>query len=212
MFRWKIVSFLCFVTVGAFFMGQHMAQVSPQDREQYFRLLESSQMTEESALKTLCETRQRRKNIQKDIWAVQAGKPRLHLRILADRGALTLSYNLGKIEAEEHLEELRCWIQEKCLESSGQIHNRGPLQLRQKLQYLESNTGVYSYQKQALNAEKVSLWQYNLPGHDWISEPLEEEAELSGDASRIHFYFDENSPSFRAYKVRATLQTPEDIL
>ena len=111
---------------------------------------------------SISTTHQQRKNVKKEIYFVQEDNSRLHYRIYSESSLLTMQPQTEgkKIELNEKLEKIKCWMQDKLYYSSP---GTGPMQ---QIRFLEAEEGVYCYTSQQFLAQAVALSLFRLPDHD----------------------------------------------
>jgi len=146
--------FLFCYALGIFFFA---IRIRPEDQKTYSTLIEESDV--------LCSKRafekkpamQQRFDVQKDIWTLD-GVERSHARLNSRDSTLTLRQRGKKFKAEEKLQGVSGWMQEK----KSQISNTGPIHLQadgkiQKLpsqfltHHLEADKATYDGKTLSLN-------------------------------------------------------------
>lgn len=153
-----------------------------------------------SAKGALTTTHQERKNVKKEIYFVQEDNTRLHYRIYSEKSLLTVQPQKGekKIEFNEKLEKIKCWMQDKLYYLSPGVE---PMQ---QIRFLEAEDGLYCYTSQQFLAQSVTLSLFRFSGHDLPME-LKTAPFLKGIAKDVSFAVSGKTPSFKAQHFKAEL-------
>lgn len=145
-------------------------------------------------------THQQRKNVKKEIYFTQEDNTRLHYRICSESSLLTLQPRTEgkKIELNEKLEKIKCWMQDKLYYSTP---GAGPMQ---QIRFLEAQEGLYCYSSQQFLAQAVTLSLFRLPEHD-LPKEIRTPPFLKGIARDVSFAVSGKTPSFTAQHFKAEL-------
>ncbi len=143
---------------------------------------------------------QSRLRVGKDIWFSEEDGSRLQYRIESASSFLQLEPKGKKIDIIEHLEQMRCWMQDKLL------HSPNSQEMLQHTRYFTAREGTYHFLSQLLVAERATLSLYRMPGEflPTTGSMPEYAPFLSGEAKRISFAVSGNTPSFEAEDFKAS--------
>ncbi len=188
---------LFFFSLGALWF---FAWPKDQDRKDYLAFAGQSKHVA-SHPSPICQNRLK---VCKDIWVTEENQQRLHYRIESASSSLTLEPKGHKMDIIEHLEQMRCWMQDKLLTSNKN-------DVSQQTRYFTAREGVYHFLSQQLIADKATLSFYRMAGDKLpelgrlpISEPF-----LTGEAKQIAFSVSGSTPMFQAYDFKASLSNAE---
>jgi hypothetical protein len=172
--------------------------VRPRDIEACRRLQMQDKIVSSQGLVTT--THQQRKNVKKEIYFTQEDNTRLHYRICSESSLLTLQPHTEgkKIELNEKLEKIKCWMQDKLYYSAP---GTGPMQ---QIRFLEAQDGLYCYSSQQFLAQAVKLSLFRLPEHD-LPKEIRTTPFLKGIAKDVSFAVSGKTPSFKAQHFKAEL-------
>jgi hypothetical protein len=195
--RMTIYTSVCLLLVLCIW-GLAFVRVRPRDIEACKRMQMQDKIASSQGL--ISTTHQQRKNVKKEIYFVQEDNSRLHYRIYSQSSLLTMQPQIEgkKIELNEKLEKIKCWMQDKLYYSSPGI---GPMQ---QIRFLEAEEGVYCYTSQQFLAQSVALSLYRLPDHD-LPKDIRATAFLKGIAKDVSFAVSGKTPSFKAQHFKAEL-------
>jgi hypothetical protein len=145
---------------------------------------------------------QNRLKVCKDIWFSQAPETRLHYRIESASSALTFEPRGTKIDIIEHLEQMRCWMQDKITPGAS---------VSQQARYFTAREGTYNFLSQQLLADKATLSLYRMPGDRLpeIGRMPSCEPFLAGEAATVAFSVAGNTPKFQANDFKASMSPKE---
>lgn len=138
-------------------------------------------------------TEQHRGKVVKEIFFTDNEGQRLHYRIESDASTLTLQPEGPHVDIIEHLQGMRCWMQDKLEEDAQQIR------------YFEATDGIYRYSAQRFLAQSVALSLYRLPGHDLPVQWEDKSPFLKGTADSVSFAVSGKTPQFQATQFTASL-------
>lgn len=172
--------------------------VRPRDIEMCRRLQKQDRIASSQGL--ISTTHQQRKNVKKEIYFVQEDNTRLHYRIHSESSLLTMQPQSEgkKIELNEKLEKIQCWMQDKLYNSSS---GTDPMQ---QIRYLQAQEGVYCYTSQQFLAQSVALSLFRLPQHE-LPQEIHAQPFLKGIAKDVSFAVSGKTPSFKAQHFKAEL-------
>jgi hypothetical protein len=142
---------------------------------------------------------QNRTHVQKDIWITEQNLQRLQNRIDSQKSVLVLQPRINSIEITEQLYDVKCWSQEKILDT--------PQTPMYQLRVLQAKEGLYKYQTQTFEATDATLALYKIPGSSLITNLVHHKSFLQGTAKEISFTVKEGSPRFQAHQFQASLSS-----
>lgn len=180
--------------------GILFVRVRPRDIETCRRLQLQDKIASSQGLLNM--THQQRKNVKKDIYFVQEDNTRLHYRIHSQSSLLIVQPRDGgkKIELNEKLEKIKCWMQDKLYYASS---GESPMQ---QIRFLEAEEGLYCYTSQQFIAQSVALSLFRLPDHN-LPQELRAMPFLKGLAQDVSFAVSGKTPSFKAQHFKAELKS-----
>ena len=145
---------------------------------------------------------QNRLKVCKDIWFSESPASRLHYRIESASSALTFEPIGKKVDIIEHLEQMRCWMQDKITPGTNPS---------QQTRYFTAREGVYHFLSQQLIADKATLSLYRMAGSTLpeIGRMPSSDPFLSGEATKIAFSVAGNTPKFQANDFKASMSSKE---
>jgi|SRR5579862_6890105 len=195
--RVTIYTLVCLALLFCVF-GLLFVHVRPRDMEACRRLQMQDKIVSTQGL--ISTTHQQRKNVKKDIYFLQEDNSRLHYRIYSQSSLLTMQPQAEgkKIELNEKLEKIKCWMQDKLYYSSPGV---GAMQ---QIRFLEAEEGVYCYTSQQFLAQSVTLSLFRLPDHD-LPNDIRAVPFLKGIAQDVSFAVSGKTPSFKAQHFKAEL-------
>ncbi len=141
---------------------------------------------------------QNRKGVVKEIYFTQEDNTRLQYRIESESSLLTIIPNGTKLDLNEKLENIKCWMQDKIYYTPGK-------QPMQQIRFLEAKDGVYLYNSQQFLAQTVTLSLYRLSSHILPSVLKKQSPFLKGIAEDISFVVSGKTPQFQAHHFQALL-------
>ena len=179
---------LCFLVLWLF------AWPKGHDRNVYRNY---STKTKKFSPSSICQNRLK---VCKDIWFT--GANRLHYRIESTSSALTFEPRGSKIDIVEHLEQMRCWMQDKIITSPSAL---------QHTRYFTAREGIYNFLSQQLIADKATLSLYRMPGSSLpeIGRMPAFDPFLSGEATKVAFSVAGSIPKFQASDFKASMSHKE---
>lgn len=163
----------------------------------------AKETSHKSPLKPLAS--QRRQSIIKEFWKTNDSNERLQTRITSAASEIAISSNGKKMDVEEEMHSVKCWIQEKIDRGST------PSESTQKVRFFTADTGKYQYRSHLFKSDKVNLSILELSG-ETLPEVTDEMnlEELSANApiatvvaEKVTLDLHEKTPAFYAKKVRA---------
>lgn len=195
--RITVYSFIC-LTLTMLFLGILFVRVRPSDLKACAHIRLKDTIASSQGL--LAATQQERKNVKKDIYFAQEDNSRLHYRIYSQTSLLTMQPKgqTKKIELNEKLEKIKCWMQDKLYYSTP---GEGPMQ---HIRFLEAEEGLYCYTSQQFLAQSVALSLFRLPDHD-LPKELKSTPFLKGIAQDVSFAVSGKTPNFKAQYFKAEL-------
>lgn len=200
MFRKTIFSYT-FVIVGLIaswlFLTLHVSQ---NDRKR-FRDLQQKGHAIAAAYESR-STKQNRAGVRKDLWITQEGGMRLHDRIESVSSILTLTPIDDHMDIMEHLNQIRCTMQDKFFEQNGSVY--------QQVRYFDANTGIYQYSTNGFTAQAVSLALYRLPGKNLPETLIKQQPFLKGIAQDVSFAVAGKASQFQAKQFKASFVGQKD--
>lgn len=200
----KHFSLLAFFLVAAASLSWifHCSFPRQNDRARYRAFKEKQQEMSQSSSKIVSDNAyQTRTDVRKDIWITEADNRRMHYRIESKSSLLKLTPKENKVELVENLQGIKCWMQDKLLiteEKEGM-----PLQ---QVRYLEADAGLYRYNTQQFEADRVSLSFLRLPGHTLTFDAGPKDAFLRGMAQNVSFVISDGIPQFQAKNFKASMK------
>lgn len=147
-------------------------------------------------------TKQNRAGVRKDLWITQEGGVRLHDRIESASSVLTLTPIDDHMDIIEHLNQIRCSMQDKIAEQNGIFS--------QQVRYFDANSGIYQYSSNRFTAETVSLALYKLPGKDLPLSVSKNSPYLKGVAKDVSFAVAGKASQFQAKHFKASFGGQKD--
>lgn len=147
-------------------------------------------------------TYQTKTHVQKEIWQ-SSETGRLHSKILADEGLVSIKRQNKKIILQEKMKNILCLIQESLEEEDHKIF--------QNLRVLKAPLGVYDYAHHSFSSQKVFVDLYKIPLTNSLTYPLDYPSYLKGKAYHVFMTFKDHNPQFEALTFQADIQPSEDL-
>jgi len=188
----------CFLLIIWFLL---FVVVYPSDLKKYKSFLDNSKISSSKQLSST--TNQKRQGVRKDIWFTQDDLSRLHYRIDSEYSMLTLVPEGSSWDVIEHLEKIKCWMQDKLYV----VDANSPFM--QQVRYFEADQGSYQFKLQQFDAKTVALSLFRLPGHTLTFAEDPKNAFLKGVAQDVSFSVAGKTPQFQAQHFKAFLKPQE---
>ena len=158
-------------------------------------LIEQKKITKEPLSSVIQQVRE---NVHKDIWYTQDDQTRLQYKIESPFSLLILSPSEGKIEVEEQLLDISCWMQEKIFEKEGELF--------QSVRFLQAKQGIYHYHQQKFQAENADISFFTYKGQELPLFCSDTPPFLRGRAKKIEISAEGKVPHFQAHEFQANLK------
>jgi len=130
----------------------------------------------------------------KDLWIGS-----LHYHIENESSTLTFLPRDNALEVVEHLNHVRCWMQDKLFPST---ENKGPTQ---QIRYMKAKDATYLYHYNQFLTNGVLVSMYRADGHQLQTTFSQDNVFLRGSASEASFSISDNTPEFFAQNFRAQI-------
>lgn len=232
--------FFCYAIAICLLIGVAFAltikTVTESDQDEYQELMRKFAGEDKNVIpETSYTLNQRRQGVRKDIVFVEDGD-RKKLSLTSAKAEVIVDKIDKHILVNEKLMDVCCWMQEELYyrlpdgrEAKRQpnglllIHKGHPedpqawidervttVEPWQRLRYMEADVAYYSYASEILEAERVNISRYDLPGHDLLEHfdgftPL-----LTGLAESVSFSLGGKELNFKATKFKAVVNTMEN--
>lgn len=189
---------LVFIAVGVIYT--FLIQLHPEDSLSYHKLVQASaELRSHKALEKE-PAHQFRKGVQKDIWMTK-GENRVQFKLNSAESHLILSQNKKKLEAVEHLSQIKCLMQESI----------DPTTSTQQLRALDAKAGTYYFPSHRFTADTVHLAFYQSPGLELPSSLEMEQPFLTGIAQQTTFSMSDKQPHFKARFLKIHLDPKREL-
>lgn len=234
-FTKKVVIWSVILVIGAAFLGLQLVSVDDPDIQQYYQLLESSQVSHDSS-SALCGCQQR-EGVQKIV--VMSKKNGRHmLRLHGGTSLLKFSFQQDKCDLVEQMDAVTCDQQETLfyrlkdgrnleMQDNGRLLVLGADRLdplswydkesqdlmpMQTVRHVDAKHAVYYYKKDLLSADAVELARFTDSSHQMREKWENVSPMMQGSAESVKFSIVGDDPSFKAYHLQLKLFNKEGLL
>lgn len=199
MFRKQLISMIALWFILVFACLWILRMTSSEAEKEYQNLMSlSDQAEEEEAKEEGRSTHQSRYQVGKQI-LYKKGSERMESRLASIQSELMFDPHGGKGDLIEKFKGFECTMQEKKICG---LKNQADSQ--QYIRFFKARQAVFSYKSGLLEAEKVEISHYLVPGHQWPEEFLSLPPHMKGDARKVQLsVFKE--PSLKAEDFQASL-------
>lgn len=225
--KYVFIALVIFIAVIAIFVFKLIIP-GEQDALTYQKLVESQDPNHLEKTAHPYKAKQERELLQKDILFSQKNE-RLQIRLLSERGELVLDHHDDKTELIEHMNDVKCYMQEEIfyilpdgrealLQEDGRllVKHADPqepgswsspegvgVKPMQMIRYMEAATATYYYENNLFTAENVIISRYLVSGH-WLSEfDPSSKPMMSGIAESVQFNLSGKGFNFKAHQLKA---------
>jgi hypothetical protein len=229
-----VSSMVAFLILLGFLIHSMMSR-SEQDVELYQKLVNSENPNRLDKMSPSYKAKQRRQSLQKEAFFNRKNE-RLQLRLTSSDAELVLDCHDGGTEVVEHMNNVRCCIQEELfyklpdghvalLQEDGRllVKHGDPRDLHswttpqaegvvpmQKIRVLEAASASYYYERDLFEAENVKISQYILTGHQLPDQPNDAKPIMRGTAQWVRFTLSEGD-YFKAHQLKARFYPSENL-
>lgn len=228
---WRmIIPNLVLVALTALLL-MNLVDIEQDDILNYRKLQRISDPSKCEQVPVVVPGKQQRSTIHKTI-IMSEDTGRVCLKIVSDHSELVFTSKNGRTEIVEHLNNLRCDMQEELyyyLPDGREAirHRNGKISIRyddpekesswvdhddvdelipyQRIRHIEADNATYYYGKDLLIAERVQLARYAVPGHEIVDSFDGVSPLMEGVAKSAQFSFVGEDVHFRAYRLKAKL-------
>jgi hypothetical protein len=180
--------FLIFFLIFSIYVFYKVFFIRSVDKKNFSELINNSH----NLKKPHCFLKQKRKNIQKDIY-FNLNNELYHTKITSLASDINLEIINKKIKATETLYDLEFWMQEKI------EHNF------QKVKYFNASYGKYFFSTHQFISDEVNLVCFNAKGNK-LSDMLDtSEILMKAKAKHIFFQLNNTGANFRADHIKIKL-------
>lgn len=237
MFTYRAIAILSILFFAILFAGIYLSKIGKSDYAVYQKLIESSEIENQSDSSPAITARQQRSRVRKEFFFNKEGS-RLHFILHSKQSELVFSDEGEHTEMVENMAGVACFIQEELyyllpdgrevlpkengallfrnedpeLPSSWLKEKTDGLCAMQKVRYLESEKAVYYYKNNSFIANEVLMQKLIAKGHAPIETLDGLEPIMKGFAQTIEFSLGGNDLNFRAYHLKAKFYSPKGLM
>lgn len=219
----KFRVFIVLPLITLILWGVWMLVPSEKDAREYHELVSKSQANRKSKKSPYTAT-QYREGVVKDIY-YRSDSEVLQARIASDRSRLVFDQQPEGMSILEYMENLTCVIQKELFylsadgqeviaDSQGGFKDRKGRPIDQELailkpmqlvRYIIADEAVYRYNKEQLDADRPTIIEYRLEGHQLPQNFDESNVMMQGVAENVEVSFENDELAFHAKRLKARI-------